>query len=183
MHPYIPHLLADIATAHRTEIPEEKFPQTLEDEFEEIENWVSREEPENTFGYYCGLNSENFPPAEQLTDREMKIIRRAFEKMMFTWNHGIILPEKLPAAFAYKMVVDSLNMKTTIVNSGRMSFDFCSGYAPDCVFKEYCPCWEAWKNPTDPADFEDNHVDTKNDIGRQPDRDSIPDDYEDDIPF
>jgi hypothetical protein len=35
-------------------------------------------------------------------------------------------------------------MKTTIVNSGQMSFDFCSGYAPDCVFKEYCLCWEIW---------------------------------------
>jgi len=124
MHPYIPHLLADIATAHRVEIPEEKFPRTIEEEFEEIDKWVSGEEPEHTFGYYCGLSSENFPPAEQLTDEEMILVRRAFEEMMFTWNQGIDLPERLPAAFAYKMIVDSLSMKTTIVNSGNMSFDF-----------------------------------------------------------
>jgi hypothetical protein len=32
-----------------------------------------------------------------------------------------------------------------------MSFDFCTGYAPDCVFKEYCPCREFWdKEETDP---------------------------------
>jgi len=147
MHPYIPHLLADIATAHRVEIPEEKFPRTIEEEFEEIDKWVSGEEPEHTFGYYCGLSSENFPPAEQLTDEEMILVRRAFEEMMFTWNQGIDLPERLPAAFAYKMIVDSLSMKTTIVNSGNMSFDFCSGYAPGCVFKGYCPCLEYWNNP------------------------------------
>jgi hypothetical protein len=90
------------------------------------------------------LNLESFPPAKQLTDDEMIIILKAFEKMMYTWNQGIDLPEKLPVAFAYKMIEDSLNTKTTIVNSGQMSFDFCSGYAPDCVFKEYCPCWEIW---------------------------------------
>jgi hypothetical protein len=124
MHPYILHLLADIAAAHRTEIPEEEFSQTMEEHFEEIDKWVSGEEPEHTFGYYCGLDSENFTPAEQLTDEEMILIRKAFEEMMFTWNQGIDLPEKLPAAFAYKMIVDSLNMKTTILNSDQMSFDF-----------------------------------------------------------
>lgn len=149
MHPYIPHLLADIVAAHRAEIREEKFPQTIEEHFDEIEKWVSGEESEHTFGYYCGLSSENFPPAEQLTDEEIILVRRAFEEMMFTWNQGIDLPEKLPVAFAYKMIVDSLNMKTTIVNSGNMSFDFCSGYAPDCAFKEYCPCQEYWNNPID----------------------------------
>lgn len=105
---------------------------------EEIEKRVSGEEAEHTFGYYCGLESKNFPPPEQLTDDEMKIIRKAFEQMMFTWNHGISLSDKLTVAFAYKMIVDSLDMKTAIVNCGLMSFYFCSGYAPECIFKEYC---------------------------------------------
>lgn len=172
MHPYIHHLLTDIAAAHRTEIPEEEIPQTIEEEFEEIDKWVNGEEPEHTFGYYCGLSPENFPPAEQLTDEEMILVRRAFEKMMFTWNQGIDLPEKLPVAFAYKMTVDSLNMKTTIVNSGNMHFDFCSGYAPGCAFKEYCPCWEYWNNPIDVDISEDSQS-----------SDTLPDDDESDFPF
>jgi len=90
-----------------------------------------------------------FPPAEQLTKDEMIIIRKAFQQMMFTRNQGISLPENLPVAFAYKMIVDSLNMKTNIANSGSMSFDFCSGYAPDCIFKEYCPCLEIWNETND----------------------------------
>lgn len=185
MHPYIPHLLADIGAAHRTEIPEEKFPQTMEDHFEEIDKWVSGEEPEHTFGYYCGLNSENFPPPEQLNDEEMILIRKAFEKMMFTWNQGISLPEKLPVAFAYKMIVDSLDMKTSMVNSGQMSFDFCSGYAPDCAFKEFCPCLEYWNNPidVDVLSFAEDDAEIKKDIDETESSDNLSDDYEDDIPF
>jgi hypothetical protein len=109
--------------------------------FEEIDKWVSGEEPEHTFGYYCGLKSENFHPPEQLVDEEMIRIRKVFEKIMFTWNHRIRLPEKLPVAFAYKMILDSFDIKTSIVNSGQMSFDFCSGYAPGCVLKSFALGW------------------------------------------
>ena len=185
MHPYISHLLADIATAHRTEIPEGIFRQSMEEHFGEIDKWVSGEEPEHTFGFYCGLNAENFPPAEQLTDEEMILIRKTFEKMMNTWNHGNELPEKLPVAFAYQMIVDSLNMKTTIVNSGGMNFDFCSGYAPDCIFKEYCPCLEHWNNPIDidVLSFPNDDSEIKKDVNRPKDGDIFSDGEDDDLPF
>ncbi len=139
-------------------------PQTIEEHFEEIDRWLEGEEPPHNFGYFCGLDAGNFPPAEQLTDDEMIIIRKAFEHMMFTWNHGIDLPETLPVAFAYKMIVDSLNMKTNIVNSGCMSFDFCSGYAPDCVLKEYCPCLKIWNETND----EDREMDSAGDNSELP---------------
>ncbi len=160
-----PHLLSDIVAAHRTETPGEEPPQTMEEHFEEIDRWISGEEPEHSFGYYCGLEPENFPPAEQLTDEEMTLVRQAFEKMMFTWNIGISLPEKLPAALAYTIIVGSLHMKIDIASSGQMHFDFCTGYAPDCVFKQHCPCLEFWNDPLDMDDFEENG------------------DSEDDIPF
>jgi len=154
MHPYIPHLLADIAAAHRTEIPEEEPEQTIEEHFEAIDRWLSGEEPEHTFGYYCGLDAEIFPPAEQLTDKEMKMIRKAFEQMMYSWNQGIDLPEGLPVAFAYSLMVNSLNHETSMVNSGCMHFDFCTGYAPDCELKEYCPCLEIWNEEGDDMDID-----------------------------
>ena len=37
MHPYIPHLLADIANAHRNEIPYDSSEQSLEEELEAID--------------------------------------------------------------------------------------------------------------------------------------------------
>lgn len=149
MHPYLFHLLADITAAHRRETPiVQELPDSFEEEMEEIERWVEREEPAHTFGYYCGLETISFPPEEQLTDKEMKQVITAFGQMMFSWNLGIDLPKLLPLHIAYKMTVDTLDRKTEIVNSGMMTFDFCTGYAPDCIFKEYCPCLEYWNNRT-----------------------------------
>ncbi len=155
MHPYLPHLLSDIAAAHRTEITaEDKPPLTCEEEMEEKENWLEGKEPDHSFGYYCGLDAINFPPPEQLNDAEIKEVLKAFEKMMFTWNLDISLPELLPLPIAYTMTLDTLNTKTDIVNSGMMGFDFCTGYAPNCIFKDYCPCLEIW-NKDDADDMDD----------------------------
>ena len=149
MHPYIKHLLADIADAHRSEKSIEQNPLSFEEEMVEIEKWVQGENAEHTFGYYCGLETVNFPPPDQLTKNEMKLVIRAFGKMMFTWNHGIDLPKKLPIPIVYSMTIGTLNTKTNIVNSGMMNFDFCTGYAPDCIFKEYCPCLKVWNKADD----------------------------------
>jgi hypothetical protein len=54
MHPYIPHLLDDIAKAYRRK-PQEDFshPQTMEEHFEEIENWIAHDPP-NTLVIIAG---------------------------------------------------------------------------------------------------------------------------------
>lgn len=146
MHPYLPHLLSDIAAAYcnETNFGATKSLMTFEEEMEAIENWVEGEEPNHTFGYYCGLETINFPPPHQLTDEEMTQVIRTFEQMMFTWNMAVSLPEQLPVPRAYSLIIDTLNIKTDIIKTGRMTIDFCTGYAPDCVFKEYCPCLEIW---------------------------------------
>lgn len=132
MYPYLQHLFSDITAAYRTEI------------LSVIERWVEGEEPAHTFGYYCGLETINFPPAEQLTDKKMKQIITAFRKMMFSWNLCIDLPEPLPVWIANKMTVDTLDIKTGIVNSGMMiHFDFCTGYALNCVLKNIVPTWNS----------------------------------------
>ncbi len=88
------------------------------------------------------------------------MVLEAFNSMMFTWNLDIDLPELLPLPIAYKMTVDTLNEKTSIANSGTMGFDFCTGYAPDCVFKEYCPCLKIWNEDDDikDVDFPENEL-------------------------
>lgn len=155
MHPYLPHLLSDIAAAHRIEIPaEETRPQSFEEHIEEVENWLEGKEPDHSFRFYCGLDATNFPPPEQLNDEEIREVLKAFNRMMFTWNLDISLPELLPLPIAYKMTVDTLNEKTSIVNSGMMGFDYCSGSAPDCVFKEYCPCLKIWNKGDDIKDVD-----------------------------
>ncbi|MBI2968460.1 MAG: hypothetical protein HYY40_11710 [Bacteroidetes bacterium] len=143
-HPYIPYLLEDIAAAHR-DAGEAKLhePKTIEEELEESERFVF-DEREHTLGYYCGLKTEDFPPAEQLSNSDLKKVCKAFEEMLFSWNHTIDIPKKLPPSFAYKLMVDCLNKKTFIPDSGICGFDFCTGYAPECELKEYCPCLKIW---------------------------------------
>lgn len=171
MHPYLPHLLSDILAANRTEIPKvtvEKI--SFEEEMEDIERWLEQEErwleqeeAEHTFGYYCGLEAFSFPPANQLTKKEMKLVIKAFLHMMFTWNSGIEMPENFPIALKYSFLVNTLNEKTAIVNSGFMTFDYCSGYAPDCVFKEYCSCLKYY-NESNEDDMDVFSLDDSNDL-------------------
>lgn len=142
MHPYLPHLLRDIAAAHRTELPEPVRPKTFEEEMEEVERWLEGEEPLYNFGYYCGLQVEQFPPPEQLTNDEINLICKAFRQMMLTWNLCADLPEKLPLSRFYTLLISTLNLKTDIVCSGFMTFEFCQYYPPDCILKEYCTCRE-----------------------------------------
>ncbi len=147
MHPYLPHLLSDIEAANRIEIPKEPARKiSLEEEMEEIEKWLEGKEPDHTFGYYCGLEANNFPPPEQLTKKDMKEVCKAFKHMMFTWNLDIDLPKNFPTTLQYSFLIKTLNEKTEIVNSGFVSFDYCTGYAPDCVFKEYCMCLKYYNN-------------------------------------
>lgn len=147
MHPYLTHLLADIATAHRTDEPEPQYAQSFEEEMEEVERWCMGEDAPHTFGYWCGLEKEQFPPVDQLKDDEMDIVNKAFEHMMFSWNLGIDLPDTMPASVKYVFIVDTLNKKTSIPNHGMIHFDFCTGYAPGCELGQYCPCLEIWNKP------------------------------------
>jgi hypothetical protein len=153
MHPYVPHLLDDIRAAHRVEDPSDQYnePQTLEEELKEMERWVAGEfdNPPHTFSYYCGLKPEDFPPPEQLNDRDIKMICDAFKKLLFSWKASIDLPEAMPDRIKYTFMVNCLNEGFTPVNSGFIGFDYCTGYAPDCPFGEYCPCLEVWKTDTD----------------------------------
>src|SRR5258705_1324019 len=127
MHPYLPHLLSDIADAHRSESAmEPENPKTFAEEMEEIERWVEGEEPAHDFGYYCGLQTEQFPPAEQFTIEEIDLVCKAFQKMMFTWNVDADLPETLPANRYYELLISTLNFKTDIENGGFITFEFCS---------------------------------------------------------
>ena len=146
MHPWLSHLLEDIAAAHRKESPEPETSKSFDEEMEEIEQWVIGDEPKETFGDYCGLKSESFPPPDQLTEGEMKKVCRALRKMVASWNHGDDFPDQLPVPLTYKFLIETLDKGTFIPSSGFITFDYCSGYAPECVFKEYCTCLQFCKD-------------------------------------
>lgn len=151
MHPYIPYLLEDIKEAERelVEAPEIPEPETIEEELQQIENWARGDLPERPFGEFCGLKKEEFPPAEQLSEEDIIVVFRAFSHLLFTWNADIDLPEELPWKLKYKFMVQILEKDFSLMESGFIVFDFCTGYAPDCIFGKYCSCKKFWEEEKD----------------------------------
>ncbi len=149
MQSYINHLIEDIANAHRAEqsytAPAVEKDESMEAHFAEIERWIEHE-PTHTFSYYCGLQKEQFPPAEKLTEEQMQQINKAFGQLLFTWNLDTAIPENVPTALTYTLLVSVLDEKMEPVTSGILTFEFCNYDSASCPFGHYCTC----------KDFEDD---------------------------
>ena len=144
MQAYIDQLLEAIAAAHQPPqdqaMEEESF--STEDHFDEIEQWLATEEPPHTFGYYCGLEPEQFPPAEQLANNQLQAVFSAFNKLLFSWNIDVELPKEMPLTLSYTLLLRALAEKVQIVRHGFEGIDFCTGDPTSCPFKEYGSCKE-----------------------------------------
>lgn len=138
MHPYIPHLLHDITAAHRTE----KLCKEREKSFAEILEEISqmKEEPKYTFGYFCGLKMEDFPPPDQLLKKDMKMVSSAFKKMMRSWNLHCWLPKAMPADLVYNLLIRTLQRKINPLESGMVQFSYCSMNPDNCLLAQHCTC-------------------------------------------
>lgn len=150
MQTYINQLLEDMENAQRSgdTFVEKNFSHasSIEDEFAEIERWLNND-PVHPFSYYCGLEKEQFPPAEMLSKKQMQQISKAFLSLLHSWNLGADFPKKFPLTNKYTLLTGLLNKKTDIVRHGFMTFDFCSGDSTSCEFGEYCTC-RKWHNET-----------------------------------
>jgi hypothetical protein len=165
MQSYINHLLSDIAEACREEQPEARSPiaaendvEAIERYFEEVERWLESE-PDHDFSYYCGLQKEQFPPVDKLTNEQMEALSHAFERLLFTWNIGVELPDKLPIPRKYTLLVSVLERKVAIVESGFETIEFCSYDPPTCPFNEWCTCKElGLKEDNDAEDVDPDNL-------------------------
>ena len=161
MQSYINHLLSDITEACREEQQEayssasgENDVEAIERYFEEVERWLEHE-PEHDFSYYCGLQKEQFPPAEKLTNEQLEAVSIAFEKLLFTWNIGVEMPDKLPVSQKYNLLISVLERKVAIVENGFETIEFCSYDPPSCPFNEWCTCKELGLKDQDDDELED----------------------------
>ena len=160
MQSYINHLLSDITEACREEQPEtyssasgENDVEAIERYFEEVERYLEND-PEHDFSYYCGLQKEQFPPAEKLTNEQLEAVSIGFEKLLFTWNIGVEMPDKLPASQKYNLLISVLERKVAIVENGFETIEFCSYDPPSCPFNEWCTCKELGLKDQDDDDVE-----------------------------
>jgi len=144
MHPYIPHLLQDIIAAYRTEKPREEREKNLQ---EILEDFIDEQEERiHTFGYFCNLKEEDFPPSEQLLKKDMKLVSSAFKKMMRSWNLQCLLPKSLPPDLEYKLLIRMLNRKFNPQHSGIVQFAYCTMNTNTCLLERYCTCLKQTKS-------------------------------------
>ena len=141
MEAYVTHLLSDIQEAQRAVQPMPMlnylFPEVPDDELDEYES-----DPQYTFGYYCGLQQEQFPAAHLLNSLQLERICAAFSKMMSTWNLDTDIPDDVPLTKKYELLVSTLDIKTEISNNNLHTFELCSYDPPSCPLGEYCTCKE-----------------------------------------
>jgi hypothetical protein len=141
MDAYIVHLLSDILEAEGPALspPNFFYLENTEDDTEDPERWPEND-PVYTFGYYCGLSREQFPPADRLNSLQMEKLCAAFTRMMFSWNLDTDIPDDVPLAKKYQLLVSTLDIKTDICNRDLTTFDLCSDDPPSCPMGEYCSC-------------------------------------------
>lgn len=153
MHPYIKHLIEDIQNAERQENDPVDFPEpiTFEEQMQEAERYISGE-GERKLSELTGLGKENFPPAHQLTDKEMEMVLTAYDAMLFTWNTEVNWPHDMPIASRYNFLLNFVlsKKKNVPMSTGTIHLDFCAGYALDCIWEQFYNCTEFYdeKEPT-----------------------------------
>lgn len=143
MEKYIQQLFTDLRIAHRSESDEPiSSPKTIEDEFNEIDDWLSGRLNSNAlpFGEVCGIEKSQFPPVEKLTSQQMEFICCEIEQLLFSWNITLDLPDLLPIETIYKFHLQCFEEKIMIVDSGNVGFSFCDEIPEECIFREHCSC-------------------------------------------
>ncbi len=136
MHPYIPHLLEDITRAHKLE----RIPIKKVKSLEEIVDQIRDMDQAQTFGYWCGLNRENFPPPDQLLASDMKLVSSAYKKMMKSWGVSCSLPKGLPQKMAYDLLIQCLERKFDPAMGMKVTWGYCNLRPESCVLGKYCTC-------------------------------------------
>lgn len=96
--------------------------------------------PQLPLSYYCGLQKEQFPPADRLTESQMEGICMALRKMYLTWKVEAHVHMIVPVSKLYELLVSVLDEKVNVGLDGVTTIEFCNYHPPSCSMNEYCTC-------------------------------------------
>lgn len=142
MDKYIEQLLEMMLEAYKNRPESEKFADTDEGHFAEIEAFVKGGD-ERRVDLVMGIPQDYFPPEEKLTDEQIERIVPAFIAL---WNHfrfDLCFSEKINSRWKYilmrrELANDHLFMK---LENSSVGLEFCSYDPDDCPLpKEFCDC-------------------------------------------
>lgn len=137
---YIPVLLEDLAAA-KSRVPD--VPKCLYDDYGPELSYVVEWEraPYRKMSELFGIPKEAFPPVEQLNESDLKKIVEAVLDLWQAFNFVAELPDRLPARWAYKVLVERWDEEVQYLSEGTMHIEFCSYETQSCPFpKEFCMC-------------------------------------------
>ncbi len=132
-------------------IPEESASTGGDDTFkasiEEMETWMESK-PELTMFYHFGLEAEQFPPAERLTDEELEALVFAMRRLWAAFNFTAVLPDHVPARVVYPILLERMGEGAMVMSYGHIGVEFCNYEPSECPFGlEWCSCKEFLEEP------------------------------------
>jgi hypothetical protein len=156
MQHYLTHLIADMRQAAKN-LPVKPY-YDIPPEAEGIEYVIEWENAvAKPMQEWFGIAKENFPPAEKLTDDQIKLMVEEMLRLWDAYHFYPNLPENLPAKITYKVLVDFLDKPIAWVSEGEGFVELCD-YDPDtCPFpKEFCWCKDFENDDADGSFRTDN---------------------------
>ncbi|MCB0534835.1 MAG: hypothetical protein H6574_24225 [Lewinellaceae bacterium] len=108
----------------------------------EIENWL-HSKPAITMFDHFGLEAEQFPPAEKLTEAQAHPLVDALVRLWVAHNFLPTLPNKAPARIFYPMMLARMAEPAMLLEHGMNGIEFCDFDPEGCPFGEaWCDCKE-----------------------------------------
>ena len=138
MQTYITQLIEDLTAAQNKE--HISTPENFEDYIDEVERYLSGD-GEQSIRDIIGIQEECFPPADRLTQQQLKTVSDAYMECIESWNICIDLPDNLPVSLKYTLLTGTLKQKVVVMDSGVTHLELCNYESESCPFGiDFCRC-------------------------------------------
>jgi len=140
MQNYLIQLITDLHKSAE-KVPQSRIP---EGEFDPEYMMELEESGEKPMSHWFGLEKEQFPPSERLSEEQLEMMATEFEKLWKAYSFYPDFPDGLPAKRRYELMRDYLEHPTQHWPGGwEHHFEFCDYDPSHCPFgDEFCRCRE-----------------------------------------
>lgn len=140
MHPYLPHLLADLRQA--TADAPAPYPWRLHHPAEEDTEWMAELAltPFKTIAEWTGIPVEALPPHDMLTWEEVEMLVPAMEALWEAFHFEFNVTEPMGPDLKYLMMLDCWDDYVQYLPQSGCDVELCAGNAAKCRMGDDCFC-------------------------------------------
>ncbi|MEA3494438.1 MAG: hypothetical protein U9R42_00190 [Bacteroidota bacterium] len=135
MQKYINQLIEDLKEAEANPVQEIEFSEDYDEFVKQMKliEEATHEPAENVLG----IGYIELPPVERLSKAQIQQLMIAILNALSAKGTEITFPgNNIPVELAYSQLREKF--KEGFYSMPGWIIDFCSGYCPDCAFKDYC---------------------------------------------